>query len=450
METTQFSVKESIELLSELIQNKCVNPPGNEMKSIKTIERFLEEHNVKSQIFESAPNRGNLVARIPGKNNDSKLMFGPSHVDVVPVENPDAWQVDPFSGIVKDDHIWGRGALDMLYIVVTQVQAFCKLVEEEFQPKGDLILLIVSDEEAGGTYGAEWMLKHHPDLVKTDYLVTEAGGISLVPNRIAVMIGEKGGVSTRISFKGTPDYGSMPYGSDNATIKLAEAVKRLSNFNPAITTEYLGHVAHGMRLGKIQRMMLTNKVLLSFSLNKLKKRNLQMAKVMHGLSRMTLSPNIVHGGSKVNVIAAKAHVDVDIRTLPGQDEEYVISQLMKALGPLAKEATIEFLSGEEGGLISFGNASPASSEFVNMMEKTIQQSGLPEATLVPFIMPTISDCRFFRNLGVDAYGFSLFDPNTPMNHLANLAHGTDERIGIKTLELSQKAYYNLVKIFNGN
>jgi acetylornithine deacetylase/succinyl-diaminopimelate desuccinylase-like protein len=92
-----------------------------------------------------------------------------------------------------------------------------------------------------------------------------------------------------------------------------------------------------------------------------------MAKVMHSLSRMTLSPNIVHGGIKVNVIAAKAYFDVDIRTLLGEDEEYVISHLKKALGSLAREATIESLLGDEGGLTSFGNASPASSEFVNMI-----------------------------------------------------------------------------------
>ncbi|MHA2248256.1 MAG: M20/M25/M40 family metallo-hydrolase [Candidatus Hodarchaeales archaeon] len=443
------TVKESIMLLSELIQNKCINPPGNEMKSIQSIQQFLLKHNVECRVFESAPNRGNLVARIPGIKNGPKLMFGPAHVDVVPVENPDEWEVEPFSGTVKDGYIWGRGALDMLFIVVAQVQAFINLQKENFKPKGDLILLIVSDEEAGGKFGAEWMLENHNNQVKTDYLVTEAGGLSIAPGKLVFMIGEKGGAAKRISFKGTPGHGSLPFDSDNAAYKVAQTIIKLTeycNSKIPLTTEYLNYLTKGMELGFIQRFMLTNKKLLPLSLNKLKKRDQQMAKVLHGLSRMTLSPNIVQGGTKVNVIPATAYIDVDIRTLPGQDDEYVVSHLKKALGGLAKEAKIEALSAEKGGFTSYGNASPASSEFVSAMEKAVKQE-LPNSTLVPFIMPAVSDCRFFRERGVEAYGFSLFDPETPMSHLASLAHGTDERVSIKTLKLSQSVYYNLAKIF---
>ena len=114
---------ETITLLSELIQNKCVNPPGNEMKSIQTIHRFLKERNVESQIYKTAPEKGNLVARINGVEKGPRLMFGPSHVDVVPVVKPEEWEVDPFKGIIKDEQIWGRGAMDMLFLVATQVQA---------------------------------------------------------------------------------------------------------------------------------------------------------------------------------------------------------------------------------------------------------------------------------------------------------------------------------------
>ncbi|MFX1517332.1 MAG: M20/M25/M40 family metallo-hydrolase [Promethearchaeota archaeon] len=442
-------IKESISLLSELIQNKCVNPPGNELKSIHSIQRFLQERDIQCQVYESAPNRGNLVTRIPGTNDGPKLMFGPAHVDVVPVENPDEWEVDPFSGTVKDGYVWGRGALDMLYIVVTQVQAFIQLQKEKFQPKGDLILLIVSDEEAGGIFGAEWMLRNHPEQVKTDYLVTEAGGLSIAPGKLAFMIGEKGGAWKRITFKGTPGHGSMPFDSDNAAHKAAQGIIRLRKYCDSkipLTTEYLSYLAKGLDLGFVQRFMLTNKRLLSFTLNNLKKRDPQMAKVIHGLSRMTISPNIVQGGTKVNVIPATTYMDVDIRTLPGQDDNYVVTHLKKALGDLAAEATIESMTVEEGGFTSYGNASPASSEFVTAMEKAVKQE-FPDSSLVPFIMPAVSDCRFFREQGVDAYGFSLFDPETPMSHLASLAHGTNERISIKTLELSQKVYYNLAKIF---
>jgi acetylornithine deacetylase/succinyl-diaminopimelate desuccinylase-like protein len=440
------SLDETVGLLSELIQNKCVNPPGNELKSVKTVQRVLQEHGIESRVFESAPNRGNLVARIPGSGEGPNLMFGPSHVDVVPVEDVDSWEEDPFSGVVKDGYVWGRGALDMLFIVAAQAQAFIQLHEEGFQPRGDLILLVVSDEEAGGTHGARWMIKNHPELVEADYAVTEAGGISISPGKILFMAGEKGVARKRISFRGKAGHGSMPHGSDNAVVKLSEAVTRLSRYSPPLTTEYLGHIAEGLGLGFVQRLMLTNPRLLPLTLSRLRGREPIMAMLIHGLSRMTISPNIVQGGVKVNVIPETAHVDLDIRTLPGQDEDYVNSQLRRALGPLAGEAVIEDPPGDERGLMSFGSSSPSQSEFVDAMEKAIRKE-IPGGTLVPLIMPGASDCRFMREQGAEAYGFSLFDPETPTSHLADLAHGANERVSVKTIELTQRVYHHLAKDF---
>ncbi len=440
---TNAFLKDNVNLLSELIQNKCVNPPGNELKSIRTVQRRLQEHGIECQVFESAPNRGNLVSMIKG-GEGPRLMFGPAHVDVVPVENVDSWQEDPFSGVVKDGYIWGRGALDMLFIVVAQVQTFIRLHEEGFKPKGELKLLVVSDEEAGGAHGAGWMVENHPELVHTDYAVTEAGGISIAPGKILFMAGEKGVARKRISFRGKAGHGSMPHGSDNAVVKLSEAVTRLSRYDPPATTKHLSHVADGLGLGFIQRLMLTNSLLLPITLNRLRSREPVIAMLIHGLSRMTISPNIVYGGVKVNVIPENAYVDLDIRTLPGQDEEYVMSQLRQALGPMADEAIIEEPVGVESGFMSYGSASPSQSEFVEAMERAVRKE-ISDATLVPLIMPGASDCRFLREQGAEAYGFSLFDPETPTSHLADLAHGSNERVSARTLDLTQKVYYHLAK-----
>jgi len=159
---------------------------------------------------------------------------------------------------------------------------------------------------------------------------------------------------------------------------------------------------------------------------------------------MTISPNMVRGGVKVNVIPERAHVDLDIRTLPGQDEGYVVARLREALGPLAGEAVIEDPPGTDSGFMSYGGSSPARSEFVDAMERAIG-SEIPGATLVPLIMPGASDCRFMRAQGAHAYGFSLFDPETPANRLADLAHGADERVSVRTLELTQRVHYHLAK-----
>ncbi|MFX0116378.1 MAG: M20/M25/M40 family metallo-hydrolase [Candidatus Hodarchaeota archaeon] len=441
-------VEETCELITKLIQNKCVNPPGNEMRSIKTIEQFLGDRGIKSQVFESAPNRGNLVAKIEGTEQGPNLMFGPSHVDVVPVDSPNDWQADPFGGEIIDEHIYGRGSFDMLFIVATQLQAFVKLHEENFEPKGDLILLCVADEEAGGVFGAEWVVKNHWDAIgQPTYAVTEAGGFSLAPGKFIFMIGEKGANWKRISFKGTPGHGSMPYKSDNAVQKAALAITRLTDYSDSKLprdTRYLDYLAKGLGRGFFSRLLLTKKRLLPITLKMIQRKDKQMAKVIHSLSQMTMSPNIVEGGLKTNIIPAQATIEVDIRTLPGQDEEYVLTHLRKALGPLAKEATITQKPLEEGGFLSYGNASPAASEFVGIMEKTVQQE-FPEAKLVPFMVMGGTDARFLREKGVEAYGFSLADPQTPLSDLTDLMHGTNERVSIKTVELSLKAYYNLAK-----
>ena len=183
MGTDNDQINEATQLLITLIQNECINPPGNELKSIRVIEKYLTDRNVPCQVFESAPNRGNLIAEIKGTGERPSLMFGPSHVDVVPIGNDSAWEVDPFSGIIKDDHIWGRGTTDMLFLVVAQVQAFIHLHEEGFKPKGDLKLCIVADEEVGGTYGTKWLMENQSDFMKVDYALSEAGGIPIAPGR---------------------------------------------------------------------------------------------------------------------------------------------------------------------------------------------------------------------------------------------------------------------------
>ncbi|MFW9916490.1 MAG: M20/M25/M40 family metallo-hydrolase [Candidatus Thorarchaeota archaeon] len=441
------TIEETANLLVKLIQNKCVNPPGNEMRSIKTIEAFLTEKSIDCQIFESAPDRGNLVAKIEGNGQGPRLMFGPSHVDVVPVENPDDWDVDPFSGKIKDEEVWGRGALDMLFIVATQVQAFAKLHEEGFQPKGDLTLLVVSDEEAGGRYGAEWMVNNQWELIQPDFAVTEFGGASIAPGKLFLTVSEKGATPKRVTFKGTPGHGSMPYGSDNAVNKAARAIDLLTDYCDSkipLNTEYLSYLIKGLDRGFLARLMITNKRLLPFTLKRLKKKNPAMAKLLHSLSRMTISANMVQGGVKINVIPTTASIDLDIRTLPGQDDAYVTSHLKKALGDLANEAEIGPFISESGGFISYGNASSAESEFVSTMEKAIQQE-LPDVKLVPFMVMGATDARFLREKGVEAYGFALFDPEASMDQLLKLIHGTNERVSLKTLELSLRAYYNLAK-----
>jgi len=451
--TTQASfpeLEETIELFQELIRNECVNPPGNEIKSIKTIERFLKSKGIESRIFESAKNRANLIAKIKGSDESSPgLIFGPSHVDVVPVTKPDEWDVEPFSGEIKDGFIWGRGAIDMLFIVATQVNAFAKLYQEGFKPKGDLILFIVSDEETGGKLGTEWMLENHPEELNIGLrkmtAVTESGGISIAPGKLVFISGEKGTAWKTLRFKGTPLHGSMPFASDNAVLKASEAALLLTEYcdkKIPLETEYISNLTKGMGMNIFLRMLLTNKRLIPLALKILKNTNPPIAKLIHSLSRMTISPNIIRGGSKTNIIAANADLHLDIRTLPSQNESYVIYHLKKALGKLSEE--VEILQNTEEGVEYLGSDSPVDSDIIQSMQKAIAKE-IEIRNLVPLLGMGATDGRFTRTQGIDTYGFALFDPELPMTHYIDLTHGVNERITIKTVDLSLKIYYYLAK-----
>ncbi|NHJ32195.1 MAG: M20/M25/M40 family metallo-hydrolase, partial [Asgard group archaeon] len=349
----------------------------------------------------------------------------------------------PFSGELIDDFIWGRGAIDMLFLVVVQVVVFAELNQEKFKPKGDLVLVIVSDEETGGSYGTEWLLENHPEEMKCDFAVSEMGGVNLSSGKIGFMIGEKGAVWLKLSFTGTPGHGSVPFGSDNAIVKAAEAIKRLFEYKPPVTTKYLKNIAKGFGLKAFARLMLTNKLLLPVILKRMLKTNPEMAKSLASLSRMSMSPNTFKGGIKANVIAANATIGLDVRTLPGQDFDYIIHHIHKALGKeLAKEVKIEVLP--EEGIVSYGNASSFKSEFVTKMEKAIQKIN-PHYEFIPLIYPGVTDLRFLRKLGIECCGFALMDPRTEFGELINRIHGIDERISLVTLDYSLVAYYNLAK-----
>ena len=439
-------VEEITNLMQEMIRNKCINPPGNEMKSIRTVERYLSSYGIEAEVFESAPERGNLLTEMKGSGNHPSFMLGPGHVDVVPVENEKDWKVPPFEGKIKEGCIWGRGSLDMLYIVAAQTVVFAHLHKEGFKPKGDLKLCVVADEEASGNYGANWLVQNHPDKVKVDYLITEAGGDPIGPNRLTYVYGEKGTAWTRLTFRGDESHGSAPFKSNNAVVKMAKAIQRISEYQPPRHTSLLKPFIKAMGLGTITRALMGNTRTLGFMFEQLSKRNKSDAAFLNTMTQMTLSPNLCDGGAKVNTVPGKAVLDVDVRPLPGQDEEYVFTHFRKALGDLADDANIESLPINLGGGFNPGNLSDRESPLVKIMESVVRNLRGQEITLVPMVSPGATDSRFFRRaFGTNAYGFSIHDGSLGIGELMGMFHGTDERVPLATLDLTSKGYMEIVR-----
>lgn len=207
---------EVVELLQQLIRNRCVNDgtasSGHEATSVETLRSFLGQGGFDVETYEASPGRESLVARIEGTEPEAPTLLLMGHTDVVPVTEEN-WDRDPFGGELVEGEVWGRGAVDMLNLTASMAVAFRDLARSGFRPRGGLAYLAVADEEALGSHGAGWLTSNEPDAVRADYVITESGGIPLPTPaglRLPVIVGEKGAFWCRIVVRGTAGHASQP------------------------------------------------------------------------------------------------------------------------------------------------------------------------------------------------------------------------------------------------
>ena len=430
---------ETLELLQTMIRNACVNDgspeSGEESRNADTLQHFFEGAGLDTQRFESIPGRASIVARIEGTDPDAPSLCLMGHTDVVPV-SPDGWSQDPFGGeLLRNadgvEEVWGRGAVDMLNLTSSMAVAFRHLARSGFRPKGDLIYFGVADEEAGGVWGAEWMFANHPEAIDATYCLTELGGWSTVDDHghrhVTVNVGEKGLNWRKLRVSGTPGHGSMPFGADNALVKAAEIVRRLSEHRPA---PHLGEawraLVETMSVPAELRQALLDPGTVFDTIAAMPT---PVARTCHALTHTTISPNVAHGGQKTNVIPDAVDIEVDIRTVPGTTKADVDAMLADALGELADHVEI----------VDLQIADPTQSPTDNALWDTISrhtQVAYPGASIVPGLVVGGTDARFYRHHGRVAYGAGLFSPSMDFATFGNRFHGHDERIDVESLALA--------------
>jgi acetylornithine deacetylase/succinyl-diaminopimelate desuccinylase-like protein len=446
--TDECLTGDTTELLQALIRNACVNDgdpdSGDEVRNADLLQTFLEGTGLDVERYESRPGRGSIVARIEGSDPDAPSLCLMGHTDVVPV-SPEGWSNDPFGGeLIRSsegvDEVWGRGAIDMLNLTSSMAVAFRHLARTGFQPRGDLIYFGVADEEAGGTWGAEWMFEHHPEAIDADYCLTELGGWSTVDDHghrhVTVNVGEKGLAWRTIRVTGTPGHGSMPYGTDNALVKAAEVVNRLAEFQPAphIGAAWQAQVA-SMGLPDELAAALVDPARVFETISELP---VPVARSCHALTHTTISPNVAHGGQKTNVIPDTVDIEVDIRTVPGTTRTDVDAMLTEALGDLAPHAEVTILQ----------ESNPTESPIGNDLWTTVAnhtQVAYPGASIVPGLVVGGTDARFYRDRGRVAYGAGLFSPSMDMATFGSRFHGHDERIDVESLALATEFWIGIAR-----
>jgi acetylornithine deacetylase/succinyl-diaminopimelate desuccinylase-like protein len=429
---------EVTDLLQHLIRNACVNDgtptSGQETRSADVISSYLEGGGLDLERYEAQPGRANLVARIEGRRADAPTLLLMGHTDVVPV-NPDGWDRDPFGGELVDGEIWGRGAVDMLNLTASMAVAFKRLAAQGFRPDGTLIYLAVADEEALGTYGAEWLVDNERDAVAADYVITESGGIP-IPSpsglKLPIIVGEKGSHWVRLRVGGTPGHASQPFRTDNALVTAAEAVRRLHDYRPPtqlhdLWQRFIGSMGYPDEItGPLLQEEGFTEACDALPLG--------MARQFHACTHTTFAPTVVHGGTKTNVIPDLVELEVDIRSLPGQTGDEVHRMLLDALGDVADRIEIDVISDDPA------SASPTDTPLWDALTR-VSSRFYEGSQTVPYLTVGATDARFFRRLGMTAYGYGLFSRNLSFEDFGVMFHGDNERVDQESLRLSTELWH---------
>jgi acetylornithine deacetylase/succinyl-diaminopimelate desuccinylase-like protein len=413
---------EVVDLCRELIAIDTSNygdhsGPG-ERAAAEYVAEKLDEVGVEPTIYESHPGRASVVARIPGADPGRAPLLIHGHLDVVPADAAD-WTHHPFAGEVADDCVWGRGAVDMKDMDAMVLAVLRQRMREGRTPPRDIVLAFLADEEAGGSWGAQFLVDKHPELfADCSEAISEVGGFSFTVNDdrrlYLIETAEKGIAWMRLTARGTAGHGSM-VNRDNAVTELADAIARLGRheFPVRLTTTvrtFLEEVcdAYGIpfeeddveatvaRLGPI-------------------------ASMIGATLRHTVNPTVLDGGYKANVIPGTASAQVDGRFLPGMEEEY-FAEIDRLIGPKVTREFIHHLPSVEtefaGGLVSA------------MSESLLAED--PGARAVPYCLSGGTDAKSFQKLGIRNYGFAPLKLPPELN-FSGMFHGVDERVPVDGL-----------------
>ncbi len=431
--------------LKELLRLNTMSPPGNEKIAADYIAAALRDAGIDMvEVLESAPNRANVVARLRAERPAGRPILLMGHTDVVTVE-PEKWQRDPFGGELVDGEIWGRGALDMKSQVAAELAVFLALKEQDIALNRDVIFVAFADEEAGGEFGADWMWKHHRDLIDAEFAVNEGGGVPMTVGGhlfYGCQAGEKGSTHLRMTVSGQPGHASVPL-DETAMSRLAEALRRLHAWQgETVFTDPVRQMlaAIGETLGgetgeRIERLLNAESVAWE-ELAQLPSNEDELL-TLRATTRDTAVPTMIRGGQRINVIPGEVVVDIDGRVLPGTDPEAFRAEVQRAIGDIAEITTVS----PDTGIA----ADPASPYFDPIQETMAELK--PGSRVVPTLSSGGTDAKLLPDIKV--YGFFPFEPTERLRIYDSLIHGHNERIHVDDLAFGTRFLYDLVVRFAG-
>ena len=424
---------ETITLCQEMIRIPSVNHGeglGDEKAMAEYVAKKLTEVGIKSELIETAPNRVNVVAKVEGADQNRPGLVLHGHIDVVPANAAD-WSVDPFSGVIKDGFIWGRGAVDMKdmdAMILATVRMWQRI---GYKPPRNILLVFFADEEAGSNYGSRWLVKHRPEIFDGySEAVSEVGGFSITitgEHRLYLIEAAQKGIQwLKLTAKGTAGHGSF-INKDNSVTKVADAVSRIGNYEwPQLETK-----TSSLLFRKIAE--LTGDKYDAKNVKPLLHHLGDAVKMLGATISNTANPTMLEAGYKVNVIPQSASATVDGRFLPGYEEQ--LHQTIKKLA--GDEIEVEILTRDIALEVEFaGPLVKAMCDAINGEDA----AGIP----VPYLMSGGTDNKALHDLGIVGYGFSPLKLPKDLDFFA-LFHGVDERVPIEGLKFGVRVLYEFLE-----
>ena len=421
-----------VTLCQELIRIPSVNfgeGKGDEKAVAEYVAAKLAEVGIQSKFYESAPNRVSVVARIEGTDSSRPGLVVNGHLDVVPA-NADDWSVDPFSGLIKDGCIWGRGAVDMKNMDAMMLAVFRLWARHNYRPERTIVIVFFADEEAGGIYGSRWMAENHPEVFAgCSETISEVGGFSLTltsGKRVYVIETSQKGIEwMKLTANGVASHGSV-INDKNAVTRLADAVAKVGNYKwPQRITK-----TNEIFFRKIAE--LSGKTYDPNNLQPLLDEVGSMSKMIGATLNNTANPSMLEAGYKANVIPQSASAIVDGRTLPGYEAELL--------------ETVKFLVGEHVTVESLVSDIPLEVEFggplVDAMMNAIKAED-PDGIPIPYLLSGGTDNKALAKLGILGYGFSPLKLPSDLDFVG-LFHGIDERVPIDSLQFGARTLHHFL------
>lgn len=420
--------REARDLVAQLVAMDTV--AANESKALAPIAEVLRKAGIPVQIVESAPGRGNLVARVKGNGRKRPLLLL-AHVDVVPVTGQ-PWTVPPFQLTEKDGYLYGRGVNDDKGMAAAIVAIALEARKRPAPLSRDLIVALTAGEETGGFAGVRWLLDHHPDLLEAEVGLNEAGGggITLTDDlsrveQVSIGVAQKTYQSYGVSAQGRGGHSSMPRADLDPIYPLAVALQRIGAFTfPArvIPVTRPGIAA----LAKVEKPPLSDALRRTAQTGAVSPEDdsvLSKDALSNAFIRTTCIATMLRGSNQENVLPVSAEATIQCRLLPGDTVEGVRDALVKAVG----DAKVEVAARED-----FGTGKPMSAQGeVPDAIRRVSRRFWGDVPVVEGFGFGADDGRYLTARGALVYGVHPNPTSKDDKRLGHSFHGPDERVSAR-------------------